>query len=599
MKETRMEKDNTLSLESAEDRFMRLYRERSALLSLPPEQALKRILEAPQPAALLHSFSEEDFYFLVQEIGPEDALELLSLASDRQWDFLLDMESWTRERFDSPALTRWIDLLMKADPQRLTRWILEAKTDFFEFYLFKNLELRIREHDEDPSAFGEGFMTLDDLLYFRCIEYPFDRPLTDPEKETRDEVVFRLLKNLSNSDYPLYQKLVLEAASVIPAESEEELYRLRNVRMAEKGILPAHEAVGIYQAIKPEKIRKAGGKFVSGRIADLLLPVPVGFSRTLEKDSAFTRALEVLEAEGTLFQIQTEFASLCNRILSADQKILRDREALRGVVKKACGFLSIGLERLSPEKGSLDPGQNAAMLARYSLEDLFRVGFGAAQELKWRAEEWQKKAWYVSEGLSLTFWAEGGLGVLGGLLIQRPLFFDNYQSGVLYREFASLAEVEETGRALERILALDALFSRLNIDAAAFVGRPFFTYKNCLLTFWARQHLGLDSGDNAETAPVIPLTLAEFRRFFPMLWEGKKRKRRIRLDMKESFLKWLGERSGLPEDEIRQHAGPGLEVLFEELEGEYREVAPENLDPRYLPLFLVENSEQEIEPRQP
>ena len=45
------------------DQIRALDRERVQLLSLPPEKALDRILEASHPAALVHSMPEEDFYF--------------------------------------------------------------------------------------------------------------------------------------------------------------------------------------------------------------------------------------------------------------------------------------------------------------------------------------------------------------------------------------------------------------------------------------------------------------------------------------------------------------------------------------------------------
>ena len=582
-----MEKD-ALSPESTENRIKRLYDERAAVLSLPPEKALDRILEAEAPAALVHSFSDEDFYLLVQEIGPGDALELVSLASNRQWEFLLDMEVWKKERFDSPAVTRWIDYLMKADARRLARWVLEEKAEFFELYLFRNIEIRIREHDEDPSVFGEDAFTLDDVLYVRFIDYPFDSPLSSEEKKTRQEVLMRFLKNLAEYDYPRYHHFLMESAHVIPAESEEEMYRLRSIRMAEKGFLPYHEAVGIYRALSPDKVKKRPGKFIPKRLSDLLLPVPVGFSRVLGEDTLFARAIREVEAQGALFQIQAEFAALCNRIISADQKTVQDREALREVVKKACGYVSIGMERLAPEHEKPSPAQAAAMLVRYPLEDLFRLGFGAGQALKWRAQKWKKTSWFFNQGLPLAFWGEEELGVLGGLLIPRPLFYDNYETGFLYREFATLEEVRKTERILEGIMALDDLFSHLNIHVTALAGRPFFTYKNCLLTLWAAHHLGLNPKADADALPVTPLAMSDFKGFFSRLWEGKTPPRKIRKAMKADFLAWLCTRSGLSEDHVRRRVGSILENLFNTLESEYCRVALTDLDPRFIHLFLIQ-----------
>ena len=60
--------------------------------------------------------------------------------------------------------------------------------------------------------------------------------------------------------------------------------------------------------------------------------------------------------------------------------------------------------------------------------------------------------------------------------------------------------------------------------------------------------------------------------------------------MKESFLTWLSEQSGLRHDEITERLGRTLENLFEELESEYGEVIAKNLDPRYVHLFLLKTA---------
>ena len=60
-------------------RLKALAEERRGILSMPAEQAREAIFESPHGVALVHSIREEDFYFLVQEIGGEDALELLGL----------------------------------------------------------------------------------------------------------------------------------------------------------------------------------------------------------------------------------------------------------------------------------------------------------------------------------------------------------------------------------------------------------------------------------------------------------------------------------------------------------------------------------------
>ena len=112
-----------------------LSKERRELISLSPDKALERILGASEPIPLVHSFAEEDLYYLVNDIGPEDSLPLLSKASDKQLDYILDMEVWDRDRIDLRAVTRWMNLLLQADARRSISWLLREKTEFVEYYL--------------------------------------------------------------------------------------------------------------------------------------------------------------------------------------------------------------------------------------------------------------------------------------------------------------------------------------------------------------------------------------------------------------------------------------------------------------------------------
>ena len=59
--------NDPVQINHALDRWEELSIERKKILSLPPKKALERILDAPQPAALVHSIPEEDFYFLIHD----------------------------------------------------------------------------------------------------------------------------------------------------------------------------------------------------------------------------------------------------------------------------------------------------------------------------------------------------------------------------------------------------------------------------------------------------------------------------------------------------------------------------------------------------
>ena len=567
-------------------RIENLARQRKELLSLPPEEMLNSILNSTQSTALVHSFSEEDFYFLIHNIGIEDSHPLLYLASNKQWEYIIDLEAWEKDRIEFPSITRWFDLLFKVDPNRFIKWSLDQNFEFIKFYLFNNIEVKIRETDQDPSELGDAFITLDDIFYVRFLDEPIafesdEDESYETDKKHRDAFLSRYLKTLADNDHIAYQKLLMESSGVIPAESEEEAYRLRNVRLAEKGFLPYEEAIGIYQPMKVRDFKIQENKSINqDPDRKLFFPVPLYHTGVLEEENHFTVALKNIKGDDVLEQIQSEFAGLCNRIISADQKTIREKDELISIVKKASGYLNIGLEKLTEDIGERDTEHCTTLMQNYPLSSIFRVGFGLALELKWRAERWLKKCWFSNKGLPLSFWGEEWMGALGGLLIKKPLFYDNYKTGELYREFISIDDIKKTEYILNEIIAFDELFSLISIepDPAA---KGYLTYKNFILTLWVRHTLGLSE-------KLIPLTFDEFRGFFDDLWADKEQLRKTSLSIKESFLDWVSRKTGLVHYEISQRLGQSFENLFKEIESEYGKVSRNDLDPRYIHLFLID-----------
>ena len=381
-----------------------LHQQRKEIIALPPDKALDRILSAPEPAALVQSFSEQDFHFLVHDIGPEDALPILSLASDNQREYILDMETWQRDHIDIASVSRWLDLLYRAGGSQAVQWLITRKTGLLEYFLRYKIDVRIREHDQDPAEFGEGYFSFDNTFFIKLLKVSQTGDISPPDsiEENTKRFLTRLVESLANFDHITYQKLLLESVHMIPAESEEEEYRLRSVRLAEKGFLPFDEAVGIYQPLKISDISNRTMKPVPSPAVDAYAQAPLYPSGLLDEDSLFTQAMTLVETEPLSLELQSEFAGLCNRIVSADHRVIRSKEDLADVVKKACGYLNIGLQRMSDDQPSGDAENQTllpALIQRYQLSDIFRIGFGQALALKWQAQRWLDTAWFSNQGL--------------------------------------------------------------------------------------------------------------------------------------------------------------------------------------------------------
>ena len=456
---------------------------------------------------------------------------------------------------------------------------------FLDFFLLHNIEVRIREYDESPSELGKDFITFDDTFYFRILDPPFLPEIdADPETvsqgnqylEDRREFLMQLLQRLSDFDHHRFQGILLESAAIIPAETEEELFRLRNVRLAEKGFLPFDEAVGIYQPLTENDLKERTRKLQTQSAADdNFMPVPYYAQNLLEPDGIFAKALSSVKNEYFLMQLQSEFAGLCNQLLIADQKPINGRSGLHDALKKASAYIGIGLETLS--------GSNVKQIEHHLLADIFRVGYGRALRLKWRADKWRNNSWFMAQGLPLSFWGEEWLGVIGGLLIKRPLCFDKYQTGTLYREFLTTQDISVTDTILTEIIAFDDLLATLPLEIKPLPPGSLLTYKNFLLTHWVRETTGSSTGKTT----FAPLPLDVFKPFFDTLWHSPKKPRTIRFSVKSGFLKWLADNSGLSGTEITQKCGKTLESLFAEIETELGRVSKKDIDPRFIQLFLV------------
>jgi len=566
------------------DRLHQLAEARQRILSLPAEKAMRAIFDYPQPAALVHSFPEEDLHFLIHDIGPGDAQPLIALASNRQWEYLLDMEAWHRDQLNYHKATTWLQLLLRADPNRLIKWCFDEKLDFLELYLFHHIELRMREQDQTESDFGDGFFTDDDAFYVRLLDYPVTTEEEEAIKKQRNALVSQLLARLSRVDHFRYQGLLLESANVIPGETEEELFRLRNVRLAEKGFLPFHEAVGVYQPLRSGDLAARGKKVIRKPVADDSgIPVPQLAASFLDGENLFVRALKGIHDTHVIQQLQMELASLCNQVISADHEVIRGRDQLKSVVSKVSGYLSIGLESMTVKTAGNHEIRASSLLQRHLLADIFRTGFASALQLKWKADRWHKQSW--SRQVDLTFWDEAWLGLLGGLLIDLPKFYDPPMAVSNYRDFQSLEEIAATRRGLTQVAALDQLFKQMAVPLTPLKHIRFLTYKNLLLTLWARD--ATQAAPLDENTATIAVSVSAFKPFFAALWTEQVDRRRIGDDKKADFLQWISRMSGQSTAYLSNRLGMVFEALFDEIERELSFVGPANLDPRYVQLFLL------------
>ena len=581
-----MDQNTDYQLANLQKRELKLRAQRHDILTSDPEKALDMILEAPSPATLIQSFPDQDLYYLMHKIGPYDFIPILSMARSDQWEYILDVEVWDNDRMNTAIMTKTLDVLFQAAPERLLRWVIKEKPDFFEFYLFKNMTIAIREHDEFPPEDYDDYITVDDKFYFR---FPDKPELMDeaedflPENsEEASELIEKMLKKLAEMDLSVFHGLLLETCALLTAETEEEQFRLKNLRLAEKGFLPPHEAIGIYQPAKLSTLRKRpeNPSFKNESFDPDIPSPPQYFAAFIEGEDLFVAALKLMGPEFSL-QLESEFAALINKIISADRIRLREKEDLEKAVLKARDYINLGLEVIL--KGRLKPEFAKDAIQEYFLEDIFRTGSRAGIILKTKAVNWYNQSFLKEKRLPLSFLGETYLGVVGGLFLDRPLYHDNYAAGALYRNFKSIPDITRTGRLLDQVISLDTVLGKFSVDVSSFK-EGILTYKTLILTLWAKSRLKLPSD-------LRPMDTRSFKKFFAALFSTPDSEKPGRIQFNDLLI-WITETTEMDEAAMGKEFHEILSDLIKELEAEYSGVDPATIDPRFIPHFLLKKKKK-------
>ncbi len=533
------------------------------ITTLSPSEILDRILGHENPKEIVRHMPSGDFFWLIKKVGEDECLPLLELASEDQWTYLLDLEVWRKDRLDVEHTSLWLKRLEQAQPAGLVRWLLNRGQSLAFYYLFKNIELVIREPDREFDI-PDGFFSLDGVFFIKVIDSRYR------------ETIENILREVAHKDSNRYQALVLGLAGVLPAETEEEMYRMRNARLAEHGFLPYEEAISVYAPLDVEAIKKEDAKKSSGITIDkeswALAPLsPLYHAGT---DNILGISLSEIADPMFLDRLRLEFAGLCNQVLSADGILAQDLDVLVKTCRKAAGYLNLALERLCGK----DVSSAIKLLRRHSLVSIFRVGFGLVLKVKWEAERWIKTSWFEAQGLDYDFWGEEWAGMLSAMLEKRPRFYTGPSpEGEELRDFQWLSDLGDCAKVLRRLMVLDALFEQI---AGRYpmeedlVQSTRASFHPLLFNLWARKLLNLEPSLSA-------ISLANARAFFRQLRSDRKRPP-YRIDgFEDAFVEFFMSYASGSDPEAASILKETLLLIWHEFRDEYEWVPTRDLNRRY------------------
>ncbi|MBW2129578.1 MAG: hypothetical protein JRH13_09465 [Deltaproteobacteria bacterium] len=535
------------------------------LRNLSGRDIMARILDHENPMELVRGLPSEDFYWMIKKVGEEDCLPLLQLASDEQWQYVLDLEIWIKDRLDIKTTSQWLKRLQEADCRRLVRW-LTSEGEFLAFtYFFRTLDVIIAGDKDEVYDIPEGYFTLDGEIYQRV-----------RLQEFRDSLE-TILRTLAATDLERYQALLIGLSGVLPAETEEEMYRRRNVRLAEHGFLPYEEAVSLYAPLEPERLVPESSQAhpeVPEPEEEIGALVPLSPFQHAGGENIFLTAAGGVQDPVFLDRLTLEFAGLCNQLVSADSLLVRDIDVLVKTCRKAAGYVNLALEKLCGK----DLRKAREVLKNHSLVALFRVGFGLALKLKWEAERWFKGSWFIRQGLDLPFWGEPWSGILKGLLARRPEYYTVDGGEEEYRGFEWLSELGESMAALRHMMVLDGLLERLSERhpiEGYILKSPEFTFHPLLFNLWGRSILGL-------TPSFAGMTLKQVKALFGELRDSKAAPPYTMEEGGKRFIEYFMAYATDSPPDVRLLLREALAWVWKEFQEEYAWVSLGDLDGRFL-----------------
>lgn len=410
---------------------------RRALSAARGKQKLDLILDAPDPGQLVRSLPAEELYFALLDIGPDDAAEIVAMATPEQFRHFLDMAGW-RSSDTGPQpreLLRWLRLAREPDDVEGFRAKLAAlDAELLSLLLHRELRAHDLTEEEPPAPENPG------MAFYT----PDGRFLLEFSGSAEFAAMRQLIEDLYAQDPFLAGRLIESIRWEVPTELEESARRWREGRLRDLGVPAFEEAVSFYArpTRRPEE------------------PLPPAQSQALAAPQRplLETALELLEGD-ELSRAEEAAVYAANAALVANRARLDDPDEVRAQLADARATLSLGLELLS----SGDPARAAQLLVQKPVREIFQTAMGEAYRLQSRARKIAEAA-RLPQAQSATLLDEPLESALQALLAQRPAF---REPGQRLRAFASRAEVTRTSALLDEAEATVALLGALGISPAA------------------------------------------------------------------------------------------------------------------------------------
>lgn len=443
----------TLDPQKAEKAFNKLPLEKmvQVVLSAPWEKRMDIIMLAENSRQLVQALPEEEVYWTVKARGEEDSLALISMTNQEQFQYLVDIDCWDKDRIDINNVEIWYRLLSKCHESKVIEWFEKADDEFLTFSLKKLVNIfKIEEETDISEEYAEmPSYTLDGIYYFKFINN--DARL----------FVMPILNVLYQHNQYRFFSIVEGIIWDFEMESEEEALYWRRTRISEKGFPDLYEAMEIYQYISDNEIKLLLKKGNNSEITKCGVEKnrnSIHLRYAIKFGGIPPFLFNVLQSIGNqqlLEDFQVYVINIATKIITADSLEIKEIKDMERSLKKAAGYINIGLDYIS--EGNIKKAR--IFFENIHAANLFRIGYSRVLKLKNQVARNSGHICFEHSDMFLTFFDTPWSDAVSGLMRKRPMFYEGItkKGGVAYRNFESLEEVLATEKIIDLVMAADRL----------------------------------------------------------------------------------------------------------------------------------------------
>lgn len=451
---------------------------------MSPTAKLSAILELPEPKLFIRRLRADELYFLLNDIGLEDAHDLLAYASPDQRQAVIDLDVWSGDRLELARFDRIVEMLISTSYDLAVETVKRIDLETLAFYIFSRCRVALAREE---VLGGETFLTPDGVFEVAC-----DEPELVP-------AVRRFLDLLYAAGIEFAHLILHGGMNDTPSSLEETAFRFRDARLADLGFAVEEEKYELWEPFDVEalKVRLDQGIARSDTESGPMLALVIANANT---GMFFFEAAMGLKQEWLVI-LMHRMTYLVNRVLSVRTKSMYEEGAWEAAARHAVSMVSIGLEALS--KGDLSKATTILSLA-WPIE-LYRTGIETIRPIHLRAK---RVIMDIGGSDRLDLFPPIIANTLRAAIQFPPVMFEGLvKNGALsYREFLSRSEVHRMDEVCRDAQAV-VEFGKRVLGFQPNRRDTGVTFANVFATAWARtvlsQEVSLEPLSGEDVAKLL------------------------------------------------------------------------------------------------